>query len=95
MIKVIKGINSPKVIDETSKNEFMAINSKLHFYDFRYLCRDLSIPVATLPPMCSWSFTSFVRVHHSFEASLLQNDDKVKFDGQSKSQNVISPNPCI
>lgn len=75
MIKVIKGIHFPKVIDETSKNEFMAINSELHVYGFLYLCRDLFIPVATLPPMCSWSVTSLVRTHFSFEASFPLNDD--------------------
>lgn len=33
MIKVIKGLNSPTAIDETIKNQFMAINFKLLFYD--------------------------------------------------------------
>lgn len=33
MIKVFKGINSPMAIDETIKNQFMAINLKLDFHD--------------------------------------------------------------
>lgn len=41
MIKVIKGINSLMAIDESIKNQFMAIHFKFYFNDLLQLFREV------------------------------------------------------
>lgn len=63
----MKGITSPTAIDETIKNKWTPLKSKLQEM-FLTL-------IATLPPKSSWSFTFFVRVQHLFSYSSLLHRD--------------------